>query len=140
MNKQYSNRNYYNDQHADQYNNDYNNSYNSNYDDNADFMQFMLVSLLIISFSRAFYECTKCIYNKCIANCNKKKLKCRRLNSTDEDKLLNECSICLEPFVKNEKIIELDCKHNYHEKCIKDWMDTNNSGNNNCPICRENII
>ena len=121
MDKPYSDSNYYNDQHADQYNNSYNNHTN----ENPEVVQFLALTLILISFSRVCYELSVHTYNKCIMNCKKSKLKCRRLNSADEDKLLNECSICLEPYVKND---------------IKDWMDTNNSGNNNCPICRENII
>ena len=137
MDKPYSDSNYYNDQHADQYNN---NSYNNHTNENPEIVQFLALTLILISFSRGCYELSVYTYNKCIMNCKKSKLKCRRLNSADEDKLLNECSICLEPYVKNDKVMELSCNHSFHEKCIKDWMDTNNSGNNNCPICRENII
>ena len=108
--------------------------------ENNEFIQFMMVFLLLMSCSRACYECNKYLYQKIINSCNKNKLTCRRLNSTDEDKLLNECSICLEQYVKNEKVIELQCKHTYHEKCIKEWIDTNNASNNSCPICRESII
>lgn len=108
--------------------------------DNQEWMQFMLISLLFLSCSRGCYEFNKYLFNKCITACKKNKLKCRRLNSADEDKLLNECSICLDQYIKNEKIIELSCTHTYHEKCIKDWMDTTNCNSNTCPICRENII
>ena len=43
------------------------------------------------------------------------------------------CSICLEPFVENNLINTLKCKHMYHSKCIDTWFSTNN---NNCPMCR----
>ena len=124
------------------YNNDhYNPDDHHNSDDHAPnnqgLIQFMFMLLLLVSCSRVGYECTLYSYNKCITYCNKNRLKCRRLNSSDEDNLLNECPICLEHFCKKDKIIELSCKHNYHEKCIKEWMDNNN---NSCPNCRENII
>jgi len=127
--------NYNNDDH---YHPDDHSKPDNNYSDNGQgLMQFMLIILLFVSCSRAGYECTKYSYNKCITYCNKNRLKCRRLNSSDEDNLLNECPICLEKFNKNEKIIELSCKHNYHDKCIKEWMNNNN---NSCPNCRGNII
>jgi len=58
-----------------------------------------------------------------------------------------ECSICLDEFEeikKNESsgilnnkkyknIIELDCGHMYHKKCINKWIKTNN----HCPYCRK---
>ena len=131
--------NYNNDDHYYQDNNHSNQKFIES-GGNKDFVQFMLILLLFISFSRAFYECNHYFYLKLVNSCKKRRLTCRRLNSSDEDKLLNECSICLEHYVKNEKIIELSCKHTFHEKCIKEWMDTNNISNNTCPICRENII
>ena len=54
-----------------------------------------------------------------------------------EVNLLNECTICLEKYIKKEKIIELPCKHNFHAKCIKEWFEKDNKS---CPNCRENII
>ena len=138
MNNEYTDSNY-NDQHSDQLNN-YNDSYNNHTNENPEVVQFLALTLILISFSRGCYELSVYAYNKCIMNCKKSKLKCRRLNSADEDKLLNECSICLEHYVKNDKVIELSCNHSFHEKCIKDWMNTNNVSNNNCPICREIII
>ena len=131
--------NYNNDDHYYQDNNNSNQKF-IEHDGNKDFVQFMLIILLFVSCSRIFYECNHCLYLKIVTTCKKRRLTCRRLNSSDEDKLLNECSICLEKYVKNEKIIELSCKHTFHEKCIKEWMDTNNISNNTCPICRENII
>ncbi|KRX08774.1 hypothetical protein PPERSA_08085 [Pseudocohnilembus persalinus] len=46
----------------------------------------------------------------------------------------NLCSICLEIFEKDNKIIQLPChyKHIFHQKCIKNWWKTLQA----CPICR----
>jgi len=44
----------------------------------------------------------------------------------------SECSICLEKFEEGEKISTLKCNHNFHAKCIGEWLDTNFT----CPLCR----
>lgn len=139
MDQQY---NYNNEDHeysGSDYKNDYNKYHNSD-NENKDAVQVMLILMIVISCSRACFELNRYLYQTIVTNCKKKRLTCRRLNSADEEKLLNECSICLEQYIKNDKVIELSCKHTYHEKCIKEWMDTNNISNNSCPICRENII
>ena len=48
----------------------------------------------------------------------------------------NDCSICLEEYVKKCNIIELNCGHQYHKNCIQEWFIINN----NCPKCRKIII
>lgn len=48
----------------------------------------------------------------------------------------NKCSICLEEYIENNNIIKLNCEHQYHKECIKEWLKINN----NCPQCRKNII
>jgi hypothetical protein len=54
----------------------------------------------------------------------------------NEDKFNLEnktCNICLDDFIKNEKIIKLKCNHYYHKKCIYSWLKKHS---NKCPICR----
>tara|TARA_Y100000389_G_scaffold186799_1_gene207562 strand:- start:248 stop:700 length:453 start_codon:yes stop_codon:yes gene_type:complete len=52
---------------------------------------------------------------------------------TDEENNYEEqCSICLDEFIENETLFQLDCHHYYHEKCLKGWL----KNNRNCPICR----
>jgi len=48
-------------------------------------------------------------------------------------KSLNECSICLE--VNNNKIIKTACNHEFHEKCLFEWIKISMT----CPICRGGI-
>ena len=45
----------------------------------------------------------------------------------------NDCCICLQKLENN--ILQLDCSHLFHEKCINKWI----KNNNNCPMCRKNI-
>ena len=47
------------------------------------------------------------------------------------EKSADECVICLEPFVKNEKIGILNCCHAFHLECITKWYNTNQV----CPLC-----
>ena len=43
------------------------------------------------------------------------------------------CSICLEKINKCERHITLtECNHTFHKKCLKQWLNKNNT----CPNCR----
>ncbi|RZS09571.1 hypothetical protein BHM03_00040667 [Ensete ventricosum] len=54
--------------------------------------------------------------------------------SSPEHHHRESCVICLEDFVAREKLWELpQCKHRFHEKCIRDWLLL---PSNTCPICR----
>ena len=50
------------------------------------------------------------------------------------------CAICTEPFINNEIIIRLPCKHYFHkieyeQPSIFDWVKTKNK----CPVCNQEI-
>jgi hypothetical protein len=55
--------------------------------------------------------------------------------NTDIDNIStkNPCSICLLELIKDIK--KLKCEHNFHKKCIDEWINTNNV----CPLCRSII-
>ena len=46
------------------------------------------------------------------------------------------CTICQDIYKIGEKCMILNCKHDYHEECIKKWFERNNK----CPICKHPII
>ena len=48
----------------------------------------------------------------------------------------DECSICLEKFKVDDKIILLKCSHKYHSHCITKWFDKDKT----CPICRQSPV
>ena len=97
----------------------------------------MLIFLLIFcSWSPCFKLMNTCVTNYQQSRRNKKALRIQTVNSKDEENLLNECSICLETYLKDDKICILQCEHTFHEKCIKEWLKNNES----CPNCRENIL
>ena len=43
------------------------------------------------------------------------------------------CAICRSDFENDEKITVLDCHHQYHENCIREWITSHNAL---CPTCR----
>ncbi len=45
------------------------------------------------------------------------------------------CTICLENFIKFDKVINLSCLHMFHDNCIKTWLKKNDY----CPICKNKI-
>ena len=63
------------------------------------------------------------------------------VNSLNTLLLCNElpdesCSVCLEDFKEGDTIKKLNCNHIFHKDCLEPWLNENN----NCPMCRQNII
>ena len=53
-----------------------------------------------------------------------------RISSEKETKI---CNICIENFNKGNCIITLKCDHEYHKKCLYNWLCKEKSC---CPTCR----
>ena len=121
------------------YNKDY--STNDNYNETSlgeytrDNVKFMLSLMLLISCCPTIIHLCKDLSKICKANFTLFRFKIYKIKSEDS-LLLDECSICLETYIKNDKVINLNCDHTYHKDCIKLWL----SKNNTCPQCREIII
>ncbi|CAD8145577.1 unnamed protein product [Paramecium pentaurelia] len=47
-----------------------------------------------------------------------------------------QCSICCNNFLKDETIIQLPCKHIFHQSCLFSWFDHSTK----CPNCRSDIL
>lgn len=47
-----------------------------------------------------------------------------------------DCAVCKEEFVLDEPVIDLPCKHHFHDDCIKPWLKTNGT----CPVCRYSLV
>lgn len=95
----------------------------------------MLTFIFFISCYPSIHHVMKQCYKDCKERYKISKLTTHKVESTD-GLLLDECSICLECYVKKDKIVNLECDHIFHKECIKLWLNKNNS----CPQCRENII
>lgn len=53
-------------------------------------------------------------------------------DNSSEIKNQSNCLVCLEDFQVEESVIKLDCKHCFHDNCLKDWLNKHNT----CPVCR----
>ena len=49
---------------------------------------------------------------------------------------IDECSICLEPLDNKFQIYILECRHQFHTTCLKEWYKNSKLGYN-CPMCNE---
>ena len=47
-----------------------------------------------------------------------------------------DCNICMEEYKLEDSIVELSCKHLYHESCIKNWLCNEKIS---CPVCRKDM-
>ncbi|KAK6916350.1 Zinc finger, RING-type [Dillenia turbinata] len=63
-------------------------------------------------------------------------------NDTDKDneepnsRASQECSICLESFIKCDELICLPCEHRFHSRCLLPWVRVCGD----CPYCRTGIV
>lgn len=46
------------------------------------------------------------------------------------------CAICQEEFVEDDEIPVLQCNHDFHKKCIKEWFVGEKQ---DCPMCKKSI-
>ena len=72
-----------------------------------------------------------CIFNKKSLTVNNKDNKDHIV--IDKNFENNECIICLEPMIINDKVKILECGHMYHYDCINKWIEK--KGEINCPLC-----
>ena len=72
-----------------------------------------------------------CIFNKKSLTVKNKDYKDHIVINKDFEN--NECIICLEPRVVNDKVKILECGHMYHYDCINKWIEK--KGEINCPLC-----
>lgn len=64
----------------------------------------------------------------------------KQVNKTLKERIIKdkqcECAICLNFDESEDKVVEMPCKHKYHQKCISQWV----SKVNNCPLCKRKCI
>jgi len=49
---------------------------------------------------------------------------------------IGKCSICMTNFEIDDKILDIECKHNFHKECLEEYLK---KYNHICPICRQDI-
>ncbi|CAD8064905.1 unnamed protein product [Paramecium sonneborni] len=70
-------------------------------------------------------------YQKGIPKKLQQKLKKMKMGKSNR-----QCSICCNNFQKDETIIQLPCKHIYHQSCLFSWLDHSTK----CPNCRSDVL
>ena len=62
----------------------------------------------------------------------------RRFHKADRDNNFKQdtCIICTDAFKSNNKIPVLPCRHDFHWKCLEEWVTKHH---NVCPICKQEI-
>ena len=74
----------------------------------------------------------------------------KNLQNPEEITIVNEnnseyenkcCSICLEEYEIENKILKYPCEHIFHQKCIEKWIksEVDKSNTPSCPNCRDVI-
>ncbi|XP_021911433.1 RING-H2 finger protein ATL47-like [Carica papaya] len=50
----------------------------------------------------------------------------------DDCKSKQQCTICIEDFVRGSELNKMPCSHLFHSNCIVEWLQVNHT----CPLCR----
>ncbi|NXD80328.1 RNF6 ligase, partial [Halcyon senegalensis] len=53
-----------------------------------------------------------------------------------ENEISKTCSVCINDYVRGNKLRQLPCMHEFHIHCIDRWL----SENSTCPICRQPVL
>ncbi|CAO2817783.1 unnamed protein product [Amaranthus hypochondriacus] len=73
--------------------------------------------------------CTRLTVEKILSSMKQ----CKYIHTMSDDQIESEpCCICQEEYTDGEDIGTLDCGHDFHRECIKQWLTHKNL----CPICK----
>ena len=64
----------------------------------------------------------------------RKKLRANRPYAFQKDSLPKDCCVCLSEFQERDRIRKLSCGHEFHMKCVDQWLIR---GDFKCPVCRK---
>ncbi|RNA09415.1 phosphatidylinositol transfer [Brachionus plicatilis] len=73
---------------------------------------------------------------KCLRKEEVQSLPCFPFKENNLDQQENQCSICFDSYLKDEKIMSLACLHKFHAKCVKEWLKASRK----CPLCQKDAI
>lgn len=125
----------------DDYSNNYDYHGNSTLTDIE--VQLMIPILILSSCFMPIYYCFKVcdIYKYCKTRIKTKSLTEVLIEDLSVD-LSDDCSICLEKYIKNDKCVRLNCSHVFHKRCLNEWFKNriDKSEELNCPLCRNNLF
>ncbi|KAG5626240.1 hypothetical protein H5410_011458 [Solanum commersonii] len=103
-------------------------------DDDVDDIIYLLGLLeAIVSYEEGNdYEDEEEVTEEIIGNMMKTRIHC---GSDDGEEII--CVICQCEYENDETIGTLECQHEYHSSCIKEWLL---KGKRSCPICRSSVL
>lgn len=92
---------------------------------------------LIASFLCGLFFCL----TKCFAALHERRIQeavHRSIRPLEFSEALGEldCPICLAAFQEGQKLLQINCKHLFHEDCLMEWIRVNQT----CPNCRFSIF
>eukprot|EP01024_Parvocaulis_polyphysoides_P018837 TRINITY_DN18399_c0_g1_i3.p1 TRINITY_DN18399_c0_g1~~TRINITY_DN18399_c0_g1_i3.p1 ORF type:complete len:231 (-),score=36.90 TRINITY_DN18399_c0_g1_i3:176-868(-) len=56
-------------------------------------------------------------------------------NNSQNEKSVEECTVCRMEYESRQEIIKLSCGHYYHSQCIRRWLENNKV----CPVCQKEV-
>jgi hypothetical protein len=75
------------------------------------------------------------LYDQELRKDNSRNLKLKTSAFSDTSKAYTTCAICSDEFENTDIVSTLDCKHIFHEKCIREW----GCYKPECPVCKKVI-
>ncbi|SCM22971.1 RING zinc finger protein, putative [Plasmodium chabaudi adami] len=78
------------------------------------------------------------VYNKEKTSYDTKRILIGKNNMHTESNnniISEQCAVCFDNFINEDKCIKLTCLHTYHWKCVKNWFRFNLT----CPCCRHKL-
>jgi len=82
-----------------------------------------------------FYSSNRIVALKCKRRiCGAQALREHEMTSKDIEHTPS-CVVCMSEWKEGDIALQLPCKHNFHQPCVKRWLDWRNS----CPICRSKL-
>ncbi|KAI5147977.1 hypothetical protein ENBRE01_0037 [Enteropsectra breve] len=93
----------------------------------------MLLVLFVISLLHAAVQVLGTIIYLAASDCISPKV----YSSVDGSSCnIKECPICREDFNQDENVFQLQCKHYFHDECIREWLQIKKT----CPLCTKGAI
>ncbi|XP_054813854.1 E3 ubiquitin-protein ligase MBR2-like [Prosopis cineraria] len=68
--------------------------------------------------------------------CHIRKVQYPFLSESLKHHINKKCSICQEEYEGDDEVGKLNCEHNYHFECIRQWLAQKNF----CPVCKQEVV
>jgi len=58
-----------------------------------------------------------------------------KFDPCDSTRSCKTCSVCQDDYIKDDTVLEMPCKHEFHKDCVVSWLKLHNT----CPVCRDSV-